>query len=138
MVGLSPVGVEATQEVVPMQILLIGNESALTLGGASILESENEFAVRKIKLGTDGSLPQVLEQSLPDLVILEVGPNTPLPTLRSQLLERFPFLPVIIVNSLDNKINLYDHDEILIKESAELLTIVRDIQARKEGNKRKQ
>ena len=138
MVGLSPVGVEATQEVVPMQILLIGNESALTLGVASILESENEFALRKIKLGTHQSLPQALVQSQPDLVILELSPNTPFPTLRSQILERFPFLPVIIVNSLDNKINLYDHDEILIKESAELLTIVRDIQARKEGNKRKQ
>ena len=116
-----------------MQILMVMSNTVLALGIMRTLKRENDLATTEIPLDQDGSLSLDPEQPEPDVVILEPDPDIPLPTLLSQIFKRFPQPPTILINSLESSVKLYDHREIIINEPAELVSAIRDIQARKEG-----
>ena len=119
----------------PTQILFTKSDSILARGVVSVLEREMDFVLMGTQLEPDSSLLIDPEQPRPDLVVVEVGDGIPVPTQLSQIFEYLPLTPIIVINSQENWVKLYDLREIFIREPAELVSVIRNIKARKEAKK---
>ena len=118
----------------PTQILFAKSDSILALGVVSILKRENDSVIFETQLDPDSSLPITdPKQPPPDVVIVDVGMNTPAHPQLSQFIEQFPQTPIIAVNGQANWVMLYHQGETLITAPAELVSAVRHIRDRKGG-----
>ena len=97
------------------------------------LLQEEDFIISETQLDADGSLSVDPVQPQPDIIIVAARTGTSVRTLLSQISQHFPQTPIVVVNSQEDWVKLYDHREIVIHEQTELISAIRSLQASKES-----
>ena len=107
-------------------IILWGQEDLLTLAVKLLLLKQEGWKVIRVA-SEDGPdcLVQVIERAHPEAVI--IYESVDFPCLVSRLLERFPGLKLITINSANNYMEVYNKQTICIKEGSDLMSIIEEI-----------
>lgn len=110
------------------RILIIGDSSCFTTGLTTWLASEAGFQVSSLTIETEAGYVQAIEHSAPDVIILSwgcsIGPDRLLELLapRSDLRG----VKIIVIHQADNGLEVYDHQQISIYPSDDLLAVLHD------------
>jgi len=113
------------QLAVSRMAILWGSEDLLGEAIESILTAAKHWQVIKILGNHDaGALTREVEKIHPEIVIINQGDcadDFPAPI---QLIESFPELKIITINSENNLIEVYDRQVIRINRTSDLLSII--------------
>jgi hypothetical protein len=121
----------------PKTAILWGRADLLGEAVESILTMARSWQVVKIMDSPDmRALSQAVEKIHPEIVIINQSPCTDGFFPPIQLIEAFPELRVITVNPDNNVVEVYNKQEIRIKEAADLLSIIAEYPDAVEGGEK--
>lgn len=115
-----------------MRVLQLTNISILACGIMSILEKEGNLEVIAAPPIDNGRLNGVPASFQPDVVLLEVTRRSPIRSQLSRVLASYPQVPIIAIDSYNDRVRLYHGREVEIDGPAGLIAEMRRIRARKE------
>jgi DNA-binding NarL/FixJ family response regulator len=113
------------KDVKPKTTILWGREDFLANGVEFFLNNQKDWEVIRLtdKRGEESLLREV-QRVKPDVVIIHQGDSATDSVLPLQLMQECPTLMVITVNLETNSVEVYNRKKVLVKEVADLLTIV--------------
>jgi DNA-binding NarL/FixJ family response regulator len=106
------------------KVIVILSESLIGKGVESILSREMDLSVTSISFIDDATLNQQIERVQPDVVILDESLlSSEMPRLFN-LFASYPNLRVMVLSVGENRINIYDRQEIQVSHSADLVSAI--------------
>ena len=106
------------------RILVVENELLLGASIEHLLKNEADFCVWGV---TSTDVPTLVEEIIrirPDVVILEEVRHPIEPAKLLILLKEIPRLRLIVVSAEDDVIQIYDKDQFMATQTADLVTII--------------
>lgn len=106
------------------KVIVILSESLIGKGVESILSREMDLSVTSISFIDNATLNQQIERDQPDVVILDESLlSSEMPRLFN-LFASYPNLRVMVLSVGENRINIYDRQEIQVSHSADLVSAI--------------
>jgi DNA-binding NarL/FixJ family response regulator len=106
------------------KVTVILSEFLIGKGVESLLSREMELSVTSILYDGDDGVIDHIERYQPSVVIMDESLlNGSSRNLFNQLLL-YPKLRVLVLSVQDNRINIYDRKEILVSQSADLISAI--------------
>lgn len=106
------------------KVNVILSESLIGKGVESILSREMDLSVTSTSFIDDAALNQQIERDQPDVVILDESLIINEMLSLFHLFASYPNLRVIVLSDGENRINIYDRQEIQVSHSADLVSAV--------------
>jgi DNA-binding NarL/FixJ family response regulator len=106
------------------KVIVILSESLIGKGVESILSREMDLSVTSTSFIDNATLNQQIERDQPDVVILDESLlSSEMPRLFN-LFASYPNLRVMVLSVGENRINIYDRQEIQVSHSADLVSAI--------------
>ncbi len=106
------------------KIIIVLSESLIGKGVESLLSREMDLSVTSISFKDDSTLNRQIGRDQPDVIILDES------LIYNEMLSLFnlfashPHLRVMVLSVGENRINIYEREEIRIAQSADLVSAI--------------
>ena len=108
------------------RVLVVINKLLFGVGLESLLSHEHDLSVKSVPYHSKKLLAEEISQYEPNVVLIDESIRmTHLPTL-FDILKGFPDIRVLVVNTQENSIQVYDKQEIQITRSLDFITAIKN------------
>lgn len=107
------------------RVLVVFGEPLLGAGVESILSQDLDLEVKTTTLLSYEFLNEEIDQFQPDVVILDDDLKIPSTPKLMRILNGFPGVRLLLVNMRDNRLYVYNKQEIVIAHPTDLLATIR-------------
>jgi len=123
-----PLSVQGTSERAPgvRQVLVVETHILIGAGIHSILAVETDLEVTGISPGDQAELIHEIRRLRPDIVVLDEDSRLADPTDLLAWLEDYPKLRLVVISANDNRVCVYDKQQVLTSKASDLLDIIRN------------
>jgi DNA-binding NarL/FixJ family response regulator len=108
------------------QVLVVETHILIGAGIHSFLAGEADLEVTGISPGNQAELIREIRRLRPDIVVLDEDSRLAEPTHLLAWLKDYPRLRLVVVSANDNRVCIYDKQQILTSQASDLLGIIRD------------
>ena len=108
------------------RVLIVENQLLLGAGLQNLLTGEADLDVIGISPSSQLELVQEIRKTRPDVVLLLKDSFLTDATELLAFLEGYPKLRVLVVNASDQLIHIYDKQEVQVKHTTQLISIIRE------------
>ena len=106
------------------RVLIVENKLLMGAGIERMLQNKADFEVWGV-MPTDGpTLVQEILRTRPDVVIMEESPYLVDSTTLFFLLKELPELRLVVVNTEDNLIHVYDKYQIMLTHATDFMAVI--------------
>lgn len=106
------------------RVLVCHHSSLVGLGVESLLAPNADLVLVNSDALSEVTLLTAIENNQPDVVILEECMPYASKTLISHILVEYPNLRVITVNIRNNRLNIYQKSDVILKQASDLVNVV--------------
>ena len=92
----------------------------------SFLAGETDLEVAGISPSDQAELIHEIRRLRPDIVVLDEDSRLVDPTNLLAWLEGYPKLRLVVINANDNRVSIYDKQQVLTRQASDLLDIIRN------------
>ena len=115
-------------------IALLGQEDLLSSSVELLLGAQKGWNVVNIPTGNNlDALAKAMDKLHPDVVIIHQGNCTGDLNLPTDLFRNLPDVKVITISSKDNLIEIYNKQNVIVKSSTDLISVIEADTARLNG-----
>lgn len=108
-------------------VILWGQDDVLTIAVENLLHTGDNWKVMRISDDLDEvALAQVVEQVIPDVVIVHEGAFSGNVRLLIRFVQDYPKLKIITIGLENNKMDIYTKKTMCIKEPSDLLAAIKN------------
>lgn len=109
-----------------LRVVVIGGEQPLWVGLKSILEKQSSLDLISLHSGDDQTLLQEIKDLNPAVIVLdEKFPSADLAMILN-MQKTFSELRVVIISSRENRLQIYDKRDILVRDLRDFISAVRN------------
>lgn len=108
-----------------LQVLVIENHILIGAGIQSFLAGEADLAVTGISPSDEIELAREIRRLRPDIAVIDKDSRLVDPTDLLFRLEDYPKLRLVVVSANDNRVCIYDKQQLLTSRARDLLDIIR-------------
>lgn len=108
------------------RVLVVINKLLFGVGLESLLSDENDLDVKSIPYKNEKTLSLEIKEYEPDVVLIDESIKLAVLPNYLNILAGLPKLRLLVVNSKENRVHIYDKNEIQIDSSMDFLTAVKN------------
>lgn len=108
----------------PKRVMIVNIQTLLVEGVESLLNAEGEFLVTNTIFSNHGALIEAIEQSRPDVIIVDEASYLMEPAQLIAALGSIKEVRLIVLNSRISQIGIYDKHEYAISNPSQLIAAI--------------
>jgi DNA-binding NarL/FixJ family response regulator len=106
------------------RVVVVLSDSLIGRGVESLLSREMDLSVTSIPFVDNGALISKIEELKPDVVIMDESLIFRREVEFISLLRCYPKVRILVLSIQDNRINIYDREEIPVTQSTDLISAI--------------
>jgi DNA-binding NarL/FixJ family response regulator len=108
-----------------MRVLVIHHDLILGMGIEGLLAREGDIRVKGVNPSKGSGLSAEIADFQPDIIIFDEVPNSSVLSTLFDLMAGYPDPRILVMNVHNNRILIYQRQELEITHSDDLLTVIR-------------